>query len=132
MALATANLDGVPEVATVEYVLDGDRIIFNTLIKYRKYPNLLNNPRVACAITTAHEQTLQIDGTAIELNGQDAQHARELLLAADPDFAAFFSEDTRFFAITPSYMRLRDYTQTPMQTTELRSQHIGATSQQLV
>jgi nitroimidazol reductase NimA-like FMN-containing flavoprotein (pyridoxamine 5'-phosphate oxidase superfamily) len=120
MALATANKQGKPEVATVEYVLDGDALLVNTFVHYRKYENITNNPQVACVITTGHDMTLQFEGTIRELEGSEASTARQKMLTAEPDFADYFNDEhTRFFTITPTWMRLRDYTKDPMQVLEL-------------
>jgi uncharacterized pyridoxamine 5'-phosphate oxidase family protein len=119
MALATASKAGKPEVATVEYVLDGDELLINTYTYYRKYQNLLGNPQVACVITANHDQTLQFEGGIRQLEGKEAEDAKQKMLVAEPDFADFFNDnDTRFFRISPTWMRLRDYTKEPMETTE--------------
>jgi len=119
MTLATASPSGQPEAATVEYVLDGDELLLNTYTRYRKYPNLLDNPRVACVLTTNHNMTLQFEGTVQLLQDKDAEDAKQKMLAAEPDFADYFHDtDTRFFKLTPTWMRLRDYTKQPMQVTE--------------
>lgn len=118
MTLATADLSGKPEAATVEYVLDGDTLLLNTYTYYRKYQNLLDNPQVACVITTGHEKTLQFDARIMLLEGADAQRAQEKMLEVQPEFADFFNDtDTRFFVITPFWMRLRDYTKQPIHET---------------
>ncbi len=120
MTLATSSSESKPEAATVEYVLDGDELLINTFTYYRKYKNLLENPFVACVITTSHEKTLQLDARITLLSGEDAVSAEQKMLIADPDFANFFSEnDTRFFKITPTWMRLRDYTKQPMSVHEV-------------
>ena len=121
MSLATASLDGKPEVATVEYIVDGDNIIINTDTRYRKYQNVIANQQVACVVTTDHDQTLQFDGTIHQLTDVAAEAARLLLLAADPSFIDYFTvKYTRFFKITPTWLRLRDYTTQLMMTTEYR------------
>jgi uncharacterized pyridoxamine 5'-phosphate oxidase family protein len=119
MALATASLDGVPEVATVEYLVDGDSLLINTYNYYRKYPNLISNGNVAGVVTMEDTHTLQFDAFAKELSGEEAERARQLLLEFEPGYADYFNDETtRFFRITPTWLRLRDYTQTPMKTTE--------------
>ena len=119
MALATADKQGKPEVATVEYVIDGDDLLINTFVHYRKYQNLVDNPKVACVITTNHDMTLQFDGDIKQLEGEDARYAKQKMLEAEPDFANFFDDkDTRFFRLTPTWMRLRDYTKEPLAITE--------------
>lgn len=119
MALATSSSDGKPELATVGYVLDGDTLLINTYTRYRKYKNLTTNPQVACVVTTSHDMTLQIDGKAEKLEGREAEDVKQKMLEAQPDFIHFITDsDARFFRITPTWMRLRDYTKEPMQTIE--------------
>ena len=98
MSLATASSTGVPEVATVRYVMDGDFILINTLVHYRKYANVLVNPKVACVITDGESATLQLDADIIELHGSEAGGAKAKMLASDPSHASYFDdESTRFF-----------------------------------
>ncbi len=68
---------------------------------------------MSCVITAeGHEFTLQIDGNVGELSGAEANDAKKKMLLAEPEFANFFNdESTRFFKISPKWMRLRDYTQ---------------------
>jgi len=121
MTLATASKTGKPEAATVEYVVDGDDLLINTYQYYRKYQNLLDNPQVACVITTNHDMTLQFEARADLLKDEDAEYAKQKLLEFEPDFAHFFNnKDTRFCRITPTWMRLRDYTKEPMQELEYK------------
>jgi hypothetical protein len=63
--------------------------------------------------------TLQFNATAVELVGGEADLAKSKLLKFDPGFEGFFNdESTRFFKISPTWMRLRDYTQNPLKVTE--------------
>jgi len=119
MTLATASKDGKPEAATVEYVIDGDDLLVNTYVHYRKFKNLTTNPFVACVVTMGDEKTLQLDGKIRLLEGSEAADAKQKMLTAEPDFKDFFNDkDTRFFKITPTWLRLRDYTKTPMEELE--------------
>lgn len=121
MALATANKSSKPEVATVEYVLDGDDLLLNTFVYYRKYTNLTNNPQVACVVTTGEDKTLQFDADVIALDGSEADSVRQKMLEEEPNFADFFNDtDTRFFRLRPTWMRLRDYTNGPVKEIEFR------------
>jgi len=121
MTLATAGENNKPEAATVEYVLDGDSLLVNTYTYYRKFKNLIDNPQVACVVTTGHDTTLQFDATVVLLEGDDAEAAKQKMLEVEPDFADFFNDsDTRFFKITPYWMRLRNYTKEPMEEVEFK------------
>lgn len=64
--LATTNLNGQPESATMGYLVDSD-FNFSFLISKnsRKVVNILNNPLVAIVIgTSAGNNTIQIEGEA--------------------------------------------------------------------
>ena len=112
MALATSSKTGKPEVATVEYVIDGGELLINSNINYRKYQNIIKNPFVAGVVTCKHEKTLQFDGMIKQLDGDAAENAKQKMLEVEPDFMEFFNNpNTRFFRITPTWMRLRDFTQ---------------------
>lgn len=114
MTLATADASGKPEAATVRHIVDGDSVLVNIFDHYRKYQNLLDNPRVACVMTVNHDTTLQFDGTAEILSGAAAEQAMATMLAEEPDFMNYFDkEHTKFLKITPTWMRLRDYTTDP-------------------
>jgi uncharacterized pyridoxamine 5'-phosphate oxidase family protein len=111
MTLATADNSGKPEAATVEYVMDGEDLLVNTYTYYRKFNNLINNPQVACVITHGEEYTLQFDAKVSVLDSIDADEAKAKMIAKEPGFADFFNDkDTRFFRVSPYWMRLRDYT----------------------
>lgn len=121
MVLATASLGSKPEAATVEYVIDGDKILFSTFSHYRKYQNLIINPLVSAVVTDLEKlSTLQLDGRATELKGSEADHAKQKLLEHDPDFANFFDETkTKFFAIIPNWMRIKILGQGAPKLTEI-------------
>ena len=121
MSLATATTKGDPEVATVGYVLDDGDLLINTFEHYRKYPNLINNPQAACVITQNGNKTLQIQVVVKLLQSNDAADAKQKMLVVEPGMASFFDDPrTRFFRLTPTWMRLRDYTRNPMQVTEVK------------
>jgi hypothetical protein len=52
----------------------------------------VENPVVACVITTSHEKTLQFDGYIQMTDGLKANDARQKMLKAQPDFADFFND----------------------------------------
>jgi hypothetical protein len=119
MTLATASLEGRPEAATVGYVVDGDLLLINTFENYRKYENLKANPLVACVITTGEDKTLQIECAVWEAQGTQADNVRQKIADAGSSSQEFLiDKSTRFFILTPTWFRLRDYTQEPMQVIE--------------
>ena len=119
MALATTGEDG-PEVATSEYLVVGEQILFSTSTDYRKYQNLLRSPRIAGVVTKEHDKTLQFEGDVVQQSGAEADAAKAKLLELDPDFINCFDDTTCFFIIQPIWMRFTDYTVTPTRKTEFK------------
>jgi len=69
--LATAAVNGQPEAALMGFAVTPElEIIFDTVKSSRKYPNLKKNPRVAWVIGCTTEVTVQYEGVAEELEGE--------------------------------------------------------------
>jgi general stress protein 26 len=115
MVLATATNDGKPESATIGYVVYDDRLLFNTYTHYRKYPNLISNPRVSCVVTSSdNNATLQLDGLVSLLKDEELAKAKDFMTKDWPEETKYFADErTRFFTIKPTWMRLRDYRTNP-------------------
>jgi uncharacterized pyridoxamine 5'-phosphate oxidase family protein len=63
--VATVGIDGVPEAATVHYVIDNNfTLYFYTKSNSRKAKNLQNNTQVAIVGTENIPMTVQLDGVA--------------------------------------------------------------------
>ncbi len=115
MTLATVSAEGKPEAASMRYAVDGDNIqLFITYKSYRKYHNLLTHPEVACVIT-ADRRTLQFEALSQEVTGPLAMDVRQKILAALPLMEEFMSEETRYFTISPTWMRMQDYNKRPVE-----------------
>lgn len=105
--LATASKDGKPEAATIEYANDETyNIYFETFPDYRKYPNLINNPRASIVITK-EPNTIQMDGTVKEQKGKDAQDAKRRLIVKHGKGSGFYKDTgIKFFKFTPTWIRI--------------------------
>jgi len=104
--LATATLDGKPEAATIEYVADADgNLYFETFPKYRKYANLKSNPK-ASVVITQDPHTIQMDGSATELQGKDADEAKRRILARHGSSGYYDDPQIKFFRFTPTWIRM--------------------------
>src|ERR1043165_425319 len=70
--IATVNEDGDPESAVIGIAVTKElEIIFDTVRSSRKYHNLLKRPRASFVIGWDDESTIQYEGTAIPLDGED-------------------------------------------------------------
>ena len=85
-------------------------IVFDTVRSSRKYPNLKKNPCVAWVIGCTTEVTVQYEGIAEELEGE------ELARYKKPYFAKFTDGPERqswpgitYFVVRPKWVRYSDY-----------------------
>jgi|SRR6516165_499032 pyridoxine/pyridoxamine 5'-phosphate oxidase len=109
--LATTDGAGRPEAALMGFAVTPElEVIFDTVKSSRKYPNLKQNPRVAWVIGWTNEVTVQYEGVAQELTGE------ELAKYKKPYFAAFPDGPTReswpgitYFVVRPKWVRYCDY-----------------------
>ena len=109
--LATAGESGQPEAALMGFAVTPElEIIFDTLTTSRKYPNLKKNPRVAWVIGGATEVTVQYEGIARELAGEELAKYKKIYFAAFPDGPSRESwAGITYFAVRPTWVRYCDY-----------------------
>jgi uncharacterized pyridoxamine 5'-phosphate oxidase family protein len=104
--LATASSGGQPEAATVRFVCDEEYTIYvNTATTYRKYHNLIENPRVALVVTN-YTNDIQIEGEAREITGRDVEHAEELYIQKYGRSKYLTDPNSTFFEIDTTWMRV--------------------------
>ncbi len=121
--LATASTDGQPEAALMGFAVTPElEIIFDTVVTYRKYPNLKKNPRVAWVIGCTSEITVQYEGVAEELSGAELAKYKEIYFAKFPDGP---EREKRFpgityFVVRPKWVRYGDYSPKARRIEEMR------------
>lgn len=104
-----------PESALIAFAETDDlEIVFETFDIARKYVNLRSHPKVALVMgwNTADYRTLQYEGEAHEVTGEEVQACKELMLKKNTPCTEEFLRDPRvkFFKVTPTWIRLSDYT----------------------
>jgi len=109
--LATVGEDGRPEAALMGFAVTPElEIIFDTVRSSRKYPNLKNNPRVAWVIGCTTEVTVQYEGMADELEGEELAKYKKTYFAKFPDGPARESwPGITYFVVRPKWVRYCDY-----------------------
>lgn len=115
MLLAT-SVDDHPEAAVVEFgeIAEKGLIIFDTLATSRKYKNLQTNPRVAAVIGWNDSVTVQLEGEAVELSGQECEEAKTAYFAKNPRAKKWENrENIAYFAIKINWMRYSDLNTDP-------------------
>lgn len=122
--LATVNSEGNPEAALVAITEIGPlELVFGTSNTTRKYQNLLNHPAVA--VTLGHDVekaiTVQYEGLAEELSGQELARCRTLHIKKNPRSEKYaFQPEQRFFKVKPIWIRYSDLASKPPVEFELR------------
>jgi general stress protein 26 len=109
--LATVDAQGRPEAALMGFAATSElEIVFDTVKTSRKYPNLKTNARVAWVIGCTTEVTVQYEGIAEELDGEELARYKETYFAAFPDGPARESwPGITYFVVRPTWVRYCDY-----------------------
>ena len=110
--IATVGEDGKPEAALVGFGQTQDLVlIFGTSDQSRKYKNIMRNPKVAFVIGGWRENsTIQYEGTAIEIRGEERKKMTEIYFKKVPGAASYEDlPDERYFKVIPSWIRCTGY-----------------------
>jgi nitroimidazol reductase NimA-like FMN-containing flavoprotein (pyridoxamine 5'-phosphate oxidase superfamily) len=122
--LATVNQSRQPEAAVVEFGETEDlEIIFDTLTApgYRKYKNLQKNQAVAFVIGWEDNITVQYEGMAKELKGEDRDKYKQIFFQKNPEAEKWDSNpEIKYFLVLPKWVRYSDYDGKPYKVIELK------------
>lgn len=111
--MATVDENGRPQAATVGFSETPQLgLTIGTSKGSRKYQNILRDPHVAVVVGFEGNTTVQYQGTARELNGEELLIRLKLHFQKIPD-AQHFQEDPDqvYLAIDPTWVRYTDYSQ---------------------
>lgn len=120
--LSTIHKDGSPESAVVEFGESADlEIIFDTLKTYRKYKNLKENPKVAVVIGWDENITVQYEGEASELIGEEVERYKKFYFYKNPEAQRWENDEgITYFRIIPKWIRYSDLRVHPWEVFELK------------
>jgi PPOX class probable F420-dependent enzyme len=109
--IATRGPDGSPQAALVGLAAtDRAELIFDTSISSRKYANIEQDPHVAVVIGWDNEVTVQLEGTADILSGDDLVRGVAAYFEQYPDGRQRAeSPEISHVRITPRWLRYSDY-----------------------
>lgn len=119
--MTTVSADGKPQAALVGFTEGDDlTLIVGTSNLSRKYKNIQHEPHVALVIGWSEGMTVQFEGVAEELVGEEAEKAMRLHIKKHP-FAEKYARapDERFFRISPLWVRYTDYKSKPEEVFEV-------------
>ncbi len=89
-------------------------IIFDTVKSSRKYPNLIARRRCSLVIGWAGEQTVQYEGEAEKLQGQELKRCQEVYFQAWPECRTHLAwPGIVYFVVQPRWIRYSDFDQNP-------------------
>src|SRR3989344_8687333 len=117
--LSTVTSENTSESAVVEIsVRENLELIFDTLPNFRKYKNLKNNHDVSVVIGF-EPATVQYEGVAVELNGEELNEYRRIHFQKFPEAVKFKKLGIRFFKIIPKWVRYTDVSRQPWEVFEV-------------
>ena len=121
MLLSTMSEAGKPQAAVVEFgELDDLSLIFDTLQTSRKYRNLQHSKGVAVVIGWDDNITVQIEGTAHELSGDELEQAKQTYFIKNPRAKKWANkENIAYFIIKPTWARYSDLNRDPWDIREM-------------
>jgi general stress protein 26 len=107
--------DGTPQSALVGIAITPQlEIIFDTVKSSRKYRNLIARPVCSFVVGWAGEQTVQLEGHALEPSASDLKPYQETYFTAWPESRAHMDwPDIAYFVVRPQWIRYSDYDHSP-------------------
>jgi general stress protein 26 len=119
--LSTLGPNGQPQSAVVGFSEDSDgKIVIGTSIKSRKYHNIKRDPKVSLVIGWDNRKTIQYEGLAHEVHGDEREAAQELHVAKHPENVKFKDLlDETYILIEPDWVRYTDASEEPWQVDEV-------------
>lgn len=121
MVISTKT-DDYPESAAIEYGNDGLTFIFDTSDSSRKFQNIQKSPKVSVVIGWDEQEnkTVQYQGMAELLDGEELEHLKKAYFAKSPEAAKWQdTEGNVYIKVTPKWVRMTDLNTDPWTISEL-------------
>lgn len=119
--LSTVNSQGKPESAVLEFgETDELELVFDTYTSSRKYKNLQTNKNVSLVIGWDEDITVQYEGVAEEIKGEEAKKYKKAYWNKNPIAQRWEArEGITFFKVTPRWIRYSDLNKDPWEVFEI-------------
>lgn len=120
--ISTVSAGGRPESAVIGFgESDNLQLIFGTYNSSRKYANLLAKPAVSFVIGWDRDITVQYEGTARELRGEEADDYAARYQRKTPASRKYREHpENRYFLVDPKWVRYTDINFDPWRVLELK------------
>jgi pyridoxine/pyridoxamine 5'-phosphate oxidase len=114
-AVVSTVHNGAPQAALIGIaVTDAFDIVFDTVTTSRKYANLISDPRVALVVGWDYGRTLQIEGVADVLSGDELDACKQVYFAMWPDGRERETwPDITYIRVRPRWLRYSDLSAAP-------------------
>lgn len=124
MVVSTLSNKNIPQSAVVEFgETDNLEIIFDTFNTARKYRNLKHSKAISFVIGWDENITVQYDGEATELEGEELEKCKQLYFKKNPDAQRWESrEGMSYFKASPKWVRYSDLNKDPWEVFEIEFQ----------
>lgn len=113
--------DGWPQSARVGIAVTTElEVFFDTVRSSRKYQNLIACPSCSFVVGWGGEQTVQVEGTAVEPQGMELERIRESYFSVWPDGLDRIGwPDLTYFVVKPRWLRFSDFDRSPALIVEM-------------
>lgn len=117
--IATTDSDK-PEAAVIEYgETENLELIFDAFVSSRKYQNLTKNQKTAFVIGWDENITVQYEGEAYELKGEELNKYKEIYFKKNPRAKKWEGrEGIVYFKVIPKWVRYSDLNKDPWEIFE--------------
>jgi len=106
-----------PESACIQFGNNGLTLIFDTNKNSRKFQNIQKSPEVSVVIGWEDEITVQYQGIAPLLAGDELTRLRQIYFAKSAYAAGWEKADTVYFKVEPVWVRFSDLNTDPYSIT---------------
>ncbi len=121
MIVSTVGENNKPEAALVGFGLADDlSLIFGTYTTTRKFKNLESNPAVAIVFGNNEKITVQYEGIAAALEGEELAKYKVPYFKKIPSSKKYETNpDQVYLKVTPSWIRYTNYNKDPIEVFEI-------------
>jgi general stress protein 26 len=121
LAVLSTTGEDFPESAVIEYADDGLEIVFDTHTTSRKFQNIQKSSNVSLVIGWDENMTVQYEGVAAVLNGNDLEHCKNIYFEKNPDAQKWEAEkDIAYIRVSPSWIRFTNLNTKPWTVVEFQ------------
>lgn len=121
MVVSTINSQSLPESAVVAFgCIEDFQLVFGTSIDSRKAKNISQNGNVSVVIGWDDKGTIQYNGIARMLEGDEVEKYSEVYFKKNPTARRYKDNPSeRYFLIEPTWLRFTEVAVDPWKITEL-------------